>query len=158
VSAATIVGIVALLAVPGVRPAFAFCDYFNFELAGSEVVPPSGSEGWGASELHLCEDDSLRGYLFLLTESPVTAVHIHGPAQPGSNGPILFQVPLPDSGEHVPILLGSLTIEQKAWLGSERCYIDVHTVRFPDGEIRGQITHEIAVGQRPWSAVKRLFR
>jgi hypothetical protein len=147
---------VMLLAMSG-RPAAALCNYVYYRLSGGRVVPPSPSAGYGWSELQLCADDSLRGYVEFYTTGTPTSVHIHGPADSLSNGPELFDLPFAAHGALV--LLGPLSAVQRAWVEAERCYVDVHTTLHPDGEIRGQIRAEgdLAVERSPWARVKRLY-
>jgi hypothetical protein len=68
--------------------------------------------------------------------SPVTAVHIHGPAAPGAEAPVLFTLP---AGEFADFRL-TPTPEQLRMLGADQLYIDVHTQNNPGGEIRAQIS------------------
>lgn len=87
----------------------------------------------------------------------VTAVHIHGPAERGENGDLLYELPLPVR-QTVSVLLGPLPDQHIGWLGADAMYVDVHTAAHPDGAIRGQIHAEIAVAETPWGVVKRLYR
>lgn len=137
--------------------ALALCAYFNYGLDPQQVVPPAqGVMGGGWSELHLCEDDSLRGYVgFNITET-VTSVHIHGPSQRDENGPVLYELPLPVFG-HVLVRLGG-ALRYGDWLRLEQCYVDVHTTAHPDGAIRGVIHAEIAVTPVEWGAAKLVYR
>jgi len=90
---------VALILACIVPRAWALCDYFNYTLDPQQVVPPAqGVAGSGWSELHLCDDGSLRGYIGINTTETVTAVHIHGPSQSDGSGNLLYELPLPVSG------------------------------------------------------------
>lgn len=64
-----------------------------------------------------------------------TAAHIHGFASPGQNGDVLFELPLGTQKT------GSWNYpeeyEQKILEG--KTYVNVHSSKFPSGEIRGQI-------------------
>ncbi len=68
---------------------------------------------------------------------PVLAAHIHGPAEPGMDGPIVvpFQPPFTDpfSGS------AKLTLDQVSQLLGGLYYVNLHTQAFPAGEIRGQL-------------------
>jgi hypothetical protein len=74
---------------------------------------------------------------------PATSAHIHGPAGPDENGPILInlapfhQGAFGASGTFTGSII--LTAEQKAALLSGKTYVNIHTGNFPAGEIRGQI-------------------
>ena len=140
-----------------VPPVWALCDYFNYTLDAQQVVPAAqGVTGSGWSELHLCDDDSLRGYVGLSITETVTAVHIHGPSQPTENGNLLYELPLPDHG-YVAVRLGGV-LAYRNWLVLDQCYVDVHTTAHPDGAIRGVMHGEIAVSPSAWGAVKQLYR
>ena len=74
--------------------------------------------------------------------APATASHIHGPAAPGVNAPVLFPLagmPAATAGA-VPQQVFGITPAQVAQLFAGQFYFNVHTSIFPGGEIRGQIT------------------
>ena len=67
---------------------------------------------------------------------PAAAAHIHGPAEPGANGPPVVPFANPAS----PITgTATLTDAQAADLAAGRMYFNVHTAANPNGEIRGQM-------------------
>jgi uncharacterized protein (TIGR03118 family) len=72
--------------------------------------------------------------------SPANAAHIHGPAAPGTNAPILFPltVPAATSGSVNNVAI-TLTPTQLQQLKDGLFYFNVHTTNNPGGEIRGQI-------------------
>jgi hypothetical protein len=143
------------LLLPG--SAQALCDYFSFHLDSRQVVPPVDSLGWGYSELQICQDDSLRGHITTYLEETITAVQIHGPANPGENGNLLYDLPV-DQLVSV-FVVGPVTAEQREWFRSHRMYADVHTTGHPEGAIRGQIiTEGDAIAPTPWSSVKGLYQ
>ena len=78
-----------------------------------------------------CSYDGLVGDAF--------AAHIHGPAGPGSNGPVIL--PLTPSGATSGVITGggTLTPMQVQQILEGQTYINLHTATFPGGEIRGQI-------------------
>jgi uncharacterized protein (DUF1800 family) len=104
------------------------------------------STGNGSASLLLASDGLsavLRLHYANLT-TPVTGAHVHGPADPGASGPILFDIdaatPQADGSylwTFVPV--GTTTVAQIAdAIRSGRTYINIHTSRYPSGEIRGQ--------------------
>jgi CHRD domain len=65
-----------------------------------------------------------------------TAAHFHGPAKEGENaGPMvpLTQLDSPMKGS------ATLTEDQAKALTGGKMYVNVHTTKYPDGEIRGQV-------------------
>ncbi|HEY6121009.1 MAG TPA: CHRD domain-containing protein, partial [Pyrinomonadaceae bacterium] len=111
---------------------------FTADLSGSQEVPPTSSTGTGRSSvvLNAAETGATVNLSFSGLTSAQTAAHIHGPADPGVNGPILF--PLPNG--QVTNFVITLTAAQVADLKAGKDYVNVHTTNFPNGEIRGQYT------------------
>ena len=111
---------------------------FTADLKGASQVPPIDSAGTGNADV--AYDDATKMLTWTITYSglsgPVTAAHFHGPAGKAENaGPMITikQLDSPMKGS------ATLTADQfKALTGGEM-YINVHTVKYPDGEIRGQL-------------------
>ena len=127
----------ALLAANGLAGSVA--NYHISRLDAAQQVPPGASPATGAVILRRSpsgggSDANVSLYLNNLS-SPVTAVHLHGPAAAGAEAPILFTLP---AGEFADLQL-TMTSEQLGYLFDGRLYIDVHTQNNPGGEIRGQI-------------------
>jgi hypothetical protein len=67
---------------------------------------------------------------------PATAAHIHGPAAPGANAPVV----IPSAVTPSPITGGAtLTDAQAADLTAGLYYFNIHTAANPGGEMRGQM-------------------
>ena len=68
---------------------------------------------------------------------PATAAHFHGPANPGQNAGVLVPIAninaQPVKGQVV------ITAQQAGDLAAGRWYINIHSARYPGGEIRGQV-------------------
>ncbi len=76
---------------------------------------------------------------------PASAMHIHGPAGPGTNAGVLvslvpyhFPAPNPTNGG---VIVGTIAwpTNQTATLLAGDTYVNVHTPAYPGGEIRGQL-------------------
>ncbi|WP_245424375.1 CHRD domain-containing protein [Sinorhizobium sp. BJ1] len=68
-----------------------------------------------------------------LTGQP-TAAHFHGPAAAGENaGPVV------DISNAIASGSAEITEAQVADLQAGKWYLNIHTEKFPDGEIRGQV-------------------
>jgi uncharacterized protein (DUF1800 family) len=106
----------------------------------------SQSTGSGAASLLLAADGLsavLRFHYTNLT-TPKISEHIHGPADPGVSAPILFDIdatPPQADGSYLWtfVTVGTTTVAQITdAIRSGRTYINIHTSRYPSGEIRGQ--------------------
>lgn len=142
--ASLLVGVAALLSAcvsaPPVTPIPApVLTRFQTVLSPLEEVPPVSSDGRGLLRAELDTRTSRLSWVVSYSglTGPVTAAHFHGPALPGQNAGIV--VPL--TGDLTSVITGSavLTPAQRADLLSGRWYINLHTARYPDGEIRGQV-------------------
>lgn len=129
---------------------------YSAMLDGFQVVPPvftpaSGVGGFTLDERKMFEYNISFGGL-LGTE---TSAHVHGPAAPGENGPVIFDLPL---GPVKFGTFGPLTAQQQADLDAGMWYVAIHTTAYPGGEIRGQILSSVPVQEQTWGAIKELYR
>jgi hypothetical protein len=69
----------------------------------------------------------------------VTAAHIHGPAGPGVNAGVT-QALFISSGTATSVNVYAPYPDAEADLIAGLTYVNIHTVNYPGGEIRGQIT------------------
>jgi hypothetical protein len=133
-------------------------------LDGSQVVPPVDTDGRGAAffSVRSYVDDGvvippeMRFYVIAARIQPVTHVQIHL-GRRGTNGPVVANllVPDPTTTHQVFSIEGSLTDEDilelpnlnfdgtvialATRMRTGEAYIDLHTLRYPGGEIRGQV-------------------
>jgi hypothetical protein len=134
--------IFALLIVVLCAPAAAFAEtMLSANLNGTQAVPGNNSTGTGFGRLTL--NAAGNEVYFVLHFSGLgsnnTAVHIHGPAGPVENGPVVFSSgPTNQTSGHI-ITQFPVSAQQAAELKAGRWYFDAHSANFPDGEIRGQI-------------------
>lgn len=106
------------------------------DLQEKSEVPPTDSNGSGSADITV--DTEAKKVSWTVTSSGLsggpTAAHFHGPAREGENaGPVIDITANLNEGS------ADLTDEQMQQLESGQIYINVHTVRFPDGEVRGQV-------------------
>ena len=107
---------------------------------GSVTSPASG-----ASVLRLSADEKSAAVTFNYSNltTPTTSGHLHGPADPGQNAGILFDLdtaPKQADGSFVWTFaqVGATTSAQIVQaLKAGRLYINIHSSRYPSGEIRG---------------------
>ncbi|MBC8038876.1 MAG: CHRD domain-containing protein [Rhizobiales bacterium] len=109
---------------------------FKTELKGTAEVPPNDSAATGTADVKV--DTAAKQISWTITHSGLsgdaTAGHFHGPAAPGENaGPVIDISGKIESGS------ADLTDAQLADLQAGKLYLNIHTAKFPDGEIRGQL-------------------
>lgn len=117
---------------------------FVTTLTGASEVPPVSPAGNGTATLILSPDETaaLVSVSFSNLTSAETAAHVHGPADPGTNAPILFDLDMP-LGQVTNRLwifapIGNLTVQDIVTaLKSGRLYANVHTANNLNGETRG---------------------
>jgi hypothetical protein len=133
-------------------------------LDGSQVVPPVDTDGRGAAFFSVRQQNDagvvrpleMRFDVIAARLQRVTQVQIHLGWR-GANGPAVANLLVVDQAPTYETftLEGSLTDEDitpvpalgfdgtvaalASWMGRGAAYIDLHTVGFPEGEIRGQI-------------------
>ncbi|HXX57087.1 MAG TPA: CHRD domain-containing protein [Thermodesulfovibrionales bacterium] len=124
---------------------------FKATLSGSEVVPPVTTPAKGEATFELSKNGKKLSYKVTISDiENVTAAHIHM-GKVGEAGPPL--VPIKIKGKKGKAS-GKGTITSKDLIGSfagktvkdlvaeieaGNTYLNVHTGKYPDGEIRGQI-------------------
>lgn len=130
----------ALTLALAATPAFAEMLTFKATLDGKSQVPPNDSAGTGT--LDASYDTDSKALTWTIEYSGLTgdavAAHFHGPADAGANASIA----VPISGPLASPIKGNATLTdaQAADLQAGKWYLNIHTAKFPDGEIRGQVT------------------
>ena len=109
---------------------------FHASMVAGEETPATNSKGKGTADFTI--DTAAKKVMWTvmvegLTGAP-TAAHIHGPAAKGAKAP-------PEIDMSKAIMSGSaaITEAQIADIKAGKTYVNVHTAKFPDGEIRGQL-------------------
>lgn len=124
---------------PGPTPNFD--RIFSGRLDGNQVVPPVTTQARGHVLVALnSSQNQIRVSLFFVNlGSPQTSASINGPAMPGENAPVIFD--LGSTGQicgHITATF-DVTPDQVQQLRSGLWYVIVGTENNPNGEIRGQI-------------------
>ena len=120
----------------GAAPAAAaLTETFAATLTPGEEVPPAAeSKGSGTFEMKL--DIRNNEFSWKMTHGgltdPATMAHIHGPAAKGANAGVV--VPLVGNEG-----TAKLTQAQYGDLAAGLYYVNVHSAKYPGGEIRGQL-------------------
>jgi hypothetical protein len=106
-------------------------------LWGSSEVPPVSTQAYGTGVVNIAPDRSVTVTLSVIDMVP-TAAHIHEGAA-GTNGPVI--VPLNRISERAFVAPDNakVTEAQYAAYKAGNLYVNVHSVKYPNGEVRSQI-------------------
>jgi hypothetical protein len=127
-------GIIGLLLLA--TPAFGETMMFKSDLKAANEVPPAQSSGQGNSMVTLDTEKKTVAWktTFSGLSGNATAAHFHGPAAPGENaGPAV------DISGKIEEGSAPISDDQIKDLQAGKWYINIHTAKYPDGEIRGQL-------------------
>lgn len=110
---------------------------------GAQVVPAVATDRIGTATVSL-NPARTKAYITLRYQGftgGTTGVHVHGPARPGTDGPIIFTLSASDLNANLTFSNFSfaLTPALLAQLRAGLLYVDVHSAAHPAGEIRGQL-------------------
>ncbi|MGE4249641.1 MAG: CHRD domain-containing protein [Parvibaculaceae bacterium] len=131
ISLAGLAGLMMLAA-----PALGETMMFKADLKAASEVPPAQSNGEGNAMVTLDTEKKTVAWktTFSGLSGDATAAHFHGPAAPGENaGPAV------DISGKIEEGSASVTDDQVKDLQAGKWYINIHTAKYPDGEIRGQL-------------------
>jgi hypothetical protein len=114
---------------------------FAADLSGDQGVPPTASTAVGdvvavlAPSGQLSVDMAVAGM-----GSLANGAHVHGPAAPGTTGPVVFDLQQPQTTAF-DLMAGPFnpTAAELDALRNGLMYADVHTAGRPAGEVRGQL-------------------
>lgn len=111
----------------------------QIKLSGDQEVPPVQTSAQGTGTITVKEDKTVTGSV-KITGMKANEAHIHEGA-PGATGPAV--IPLKKSGaagDTWTVPPGTkLTDEQYQSYQSGKLYVNVHSPKYKDGEVRGQI-------------------
>ncbi|WP_309667087.1 CHRD domain-containing protein [Tabrizicola sp.] len=109
---------------------------FTTALTGAAEVPPTDSAATGTAEVTLDTESKTVTWTYTHDglSGDMTAAHIHGPATATeAAGPVVDTMTETMAGS------APITDAQAAELLAGMYYFNIHTEKFPDGEIRGQL-------------------
>jgi Cu/Zn superoxide dismutase len=110
---------------------------FKADMLGSTEVPATDSAGKGTAEVTVDTDTKKVSWTMSVEglSGDATAAHAHGPASVTESAPPVIDM----SGDMM--MKGGADITEAQWteMKAGKYYINVHTAKFPDGEIRGQL-------------------
>lgn len=118
-------------------------ELYIARLNGAQVVPPNGSPATGVVVLRQAVNTPTVAVSLSFSglTSAETEAHLHGPAAADANAPAIVTLP---SGQFVNFQT-PLTNQQFLDLSRGMFYVDIHITNFPNGEIRGQLPHNLFV-------------
>jgi hypothetical protein len=129
----------AMSAVLSAGAALAETQTYRATLTGAAETPPNESTGIGTAVAVLETGPKTLTWKIDYSglSGPATMAHFHGPAAAG----VAAGVQIPMEGAMDSPLKGAatLTAAQVADLQAGRWYVNIHTAKFPKGEIRGQL-------------------
>lgn len=113
---------------------------FRATLNGSNEVPPTQSRASGWFEAVYRPSTKVLEYRLNLVglSGPITMGYLHGPAGPGESAQQVASINIPIYDNTIWDGF-TLTEEQAAEVLAGLWYVNVMTIQYPDGEIRGQI-------------------
>lgn len=123
---------------PTTPPPPIYSEMYVATLNAATEVPPNPTAGTGTGTLAVDPTNRMMTATVTTTGVPGVAAHIHQGAV-GVNGPILIHLTETAAGSGVWSASAQLTDAQFAALRAGNLYFNVHTVVYPDGQIRGQI-------------------
>ena len=116
---------------------------FHATLTGASEVPPADPDGAGMARIaindatnQVCTDLEVRNI------SAVTAAHIHE-GRAGVNGPPVITLDAPDDDDSDDCDTASDVLVDRLRRNPSAFYVNVHTVDYPNGAIRGQIVENM---------------
>ena len=137
--------ILFLLGMVGWPQSAAADDVFFAVLNSQQEIqnPKPNSNAFGNALMTFTNSDSMLCYSISYSAlgSAENNAHFHAPASVGENAPVLFPIsPAPSPfGSPKTGCVGPLTNQDRADLRQGLFYINIHSVNFPSGEIRGQV-------------------
>ena len=146
-----------VLGVLAFAPPALAAETFVAVIDGSQAVPPNSSTCVGHGTFTLSADEAHLAYdiHFEHWVSDEFISHIHYVYEPPLVGEqILVEIaPGPDKVGIVDLSPGEV-----AALRSSRLFVNVHTTRFMQGEVRGFIVPTVAAEAATWGRLKALYR
>lgn len=106
-------------------------------LYGSSEVPPVATPASGTATVNVMTNRYVVVTLSVVDMTP-TAAHIHEGA-PGANGPVIVPLRKISDNAFVAADGARLTEAQYAAYKAGNTYLNVHSAKFPGGEVRAQI-------------------
>ncbi len=116
---------------------------YSIALDGAQQVPPVSTTANGAGIVSVDRGQSNAHIMFVVNADMVEAAHFHNGVA-GTNGPVLFDMTdlLMDNGVFTywkNTDAQPFTTANSVQFRNDSLYLNVHTMDFPNGEVRGQV-------------------
>jgi len=109
----------------------------TIKLDGSQEVPPVTTSAKGTGEITVLPNRTVGGRI-VIADVVATAAHIHAGAA-GTNGPVVVTLTKSSSTTFTVPNGSKLSEAHYAAYRAGNLYVNVHSAKFPGGEIRAQI-------------------
>jgi hypothetical protein len=150
---ATSLAAISAIALLSAAPAFADQVKYTADLTASAETPPTDSTGTGTVDATYDTDTKMLTWTITYQglTGDVTAAHFHGPAAVGEKASPVVPIDAP----YTSPISGSATLTdpQAADLQAGMWYFNLHTAKYPDGEVRGQLVQGGAATSETSSAM-----
>lgn len=118
------------------HPVLAETASYKAALDGKSETPPNDSKGKGMADIKY--DSATKTLSWVVSynglSADAVAAHFHGPADAGQKAD-----PVVDITKNINNGSATITDDQAKQLADGKWYLNIHTEKFPDGEIRGQV-------------------
>jgi CHRD domain len=135
----SLLAVLAMGTILSAGGALAQVIHFTAKLDGASETPPRDTKGTGTADVTLDTATKVLSWKVAYSglSGPATMAHFHGPAAPGTAA----AVTVPLTGPLASPIKGSeaITDGQIGDLRGGLWYVNVHTAKYPGGEIRGQV-------------------
>ena len=138
----SLVGLLGLVAALGI---LASCStlppalvYYEVGLSGKNEVPPVNTDASGNGSFQINPDHTVAAKI-QVTGMQATAAHIHEGAA-GTNGPVIIPFTKTADNTFAAPADAKLTDAQFASYQQGNLYMNVHSAKYPGGELRAQLT------------------
>ena len=127
---------------------------FVATIDGDSVNPPRNLPGTGTAVFVLNDEQTQLSFTITVQDltSDETDAHVHN-AGPRDRGPVVFELPVGANKVGVWDIPSNMVAE----LFANRLYVNIHTVNYVNGEIRGNITQQLPTAHTTWGAIKSLY-
>jgi hypothetical protein len=114
---------------------------YTMTMSGSQETPANSSTATGNVVVTLNRSNGSVSVVgtFSGLSSNATAAHIHGPADVGVSAPVIVPLQVPSATSGAVTGTATMNATNMDDMLNGKTYLNIHSVNYPDGEIRAQI-------------------